>query len=569
MFIENIEIKNYRNIIEKQKFKLSEYCVLLGKNNEGKTNIFNAMNLALSIMTNRFLRRGGKLMMRSSYHSRERNRDEFNFDRDYPISIQNKYKDTNPTEISIFFKLSVIETERFQNHTGLYNNGVLGFRLSFYKDLRKEPKISMLKRGFGEASYQKKLKEISDFVFKNFFYTYIPAVRTTEESIEIITRIIGNEMSSLSGDPEYIAAQKILNDKKKSLLEDLSKKIQFSLKTFLPKLKQVEISSTSIDRDFSYFSGRDIEFKINDGALTELSYKGDGIISIVTLALIQMQRRNTTSSLLLVEEPESHLHPEAMRQIDNILKELSRNTQIVISTHNPIFTNTLNIGSNIIVDSKKAVAAKNIQTIRQVLGIALSDNLMFAEVVILVEGESDVRLFKHIFSEKSKKISNAFENNRLIIQNLHGASKLKERCTMLKSSICKYIAILDSDKSGKEAMNEALGCAVLNNSDGFLLSPNGNNEAELEDLIESGIISEFLHSEYSIPKTLNVTGKKKWSDECKTLFNNLGMSMQWDENKIKEKLVSKLLSCDINLIFNSRGKPIIDNLVSHIESMFK
>ena len=47
------------------------------------------------------------------------------------------------------------------------------------------------------------------------------------------------------------------------------------------------------------------------------------------------------SSILLVEEPENGLHPARIRDVMNILKEISKTTQVLIGTHSPLVVNEL------------------------------------------------------------------------------------------------------------------------------------------------------------------------------------------------------------------------------------
>ena len=63
--------------------------------------------------------------------------------------------------------------------------------------------------------------------------------------------------------------------------------------------------------------------------------------------------------------------------------ELSERHQVVITTHNPIFTNRLDVHQNIIVRQSRAYPAKSVKDVRDVLGVRLDDNLSSAEVVWL------------------------------------------------------------------------------------------------------------------------------------------------------------------------------------------
>lgn len=95
--------------------------------------------------------------------------------------------------------------------------------------------------------------------------------------------------------------------------------------------------------------------------------------------------------VVLVEEPESHLHPELQKKLLIYLKEDSKK-QFFISTHSNIFLN------NALVDrvfftyyegSVKVTDATSRSSILNNLGYSVSDNLM-SDLVILVEGPKDV-----------------------------------------------------------------------------------------------------------------------------------------------------------------------------------
>ena len=115
-------------------------------------------------------------------------------------------------------------------------------------------------------------------------------------------------------------------------------------------------------------SRRSVDMEIDDGALTYLSKKGDGVKSLATIALLSQVSSNK-DRLIIVDEPENHLHPEAIHYIDGVLNELSKDNQVLISTHNPIFVSRSNISSNIIVEAGQARKAKRVDDIRNTLGV--------------------------------------------------------------------------------------------------------------------------------------------------------------------------------------------------------
>ena len=50
MKLVSFSVTNYRSITKAHKIAIGQYTVLLGKNNEGKSNISNALNCAMNIL---------------------------------------------------------------------------------------------------------------------------------------------------------------------------------------------------------------------------------------------------------------------------------------------------------------------------------------------------------------------------------------------------------------------------------------------------------------------------------------------------------------------------------------
>jgi len=49
----------------------------------------------------------------------------------------------------------------------------------------------------------------------------------------------------------------------------------------------------------------------------------------------------TPTAILLVEEPENGLHPSRIADVMNVLREVSRSTQVILATHSPLVINEL------------------------------------------------------------------------------------------------------------------------------------------------------------------------------------------------------------------------------------
>ena len=49
-----------------------------------------------------------------------------------------------------------------------------------------------------------------------------------------------------------------------------------------------------------------------------------------------LSKQNGKSLIILIDEPELHLHPMLQEKFVNFLLEISKNSQIIITTHSPL-----------------------------------------------------------------------------------------------------------------------------------------------------------------------------------------------------------------------------------------
>lgn len=84
MKIISFSVQNYRSIEKAHKIKLKDYNVLIGKNNEGKSNILRALYVCLFCI-NDFSR-----FRFSLKHDIIREEPSYNWERDFPVQLQKK-----------------------------------------------------------------------------------------------------------------------------------------------------------------------------------------------------------------------------------------------------------------------------------------------------------------------------------------------------------------------------------------------------------------------------------------------------------------------------------------------
>ena len=557
MKLVSFSISNYRSITKAHKIPFDSSTILIGKNNEGKSNVLKALSLCMNSLT-RHARREDRLI----FHRSMMGENEFDWERDYPVSLRGR-KNRKHTKLLLEFQLTNDEIEKFKQAIGSNLNGLLPLEITYYQNAPFKIKVN--KKGPVQAVLSKKSDKIAQFIAEKIEYNYIPAVRTDKDALHIIERMLSLELLKLEEDEEYQEALAKISELQAPVLKDLSDEIHRPLAEFIPSIRGVSVEIPDVVRRRSL--RRDINVIIDDGTPTQIEYKGDGVKSLAALALLRARPSRASASIIAFEEPESHLHPSAIHQLRDIIYELSTNNQVIVSTHNPLFVDRQQVKSNILIGDGKVKPAQSIDKIREMLGVKVSDNLIHASLVLIVEGPSDSTSIEPILREMSTGIAEALSKNNLVIVPIGGASKLNYQLTLYSNALCDSIVFFDDDDDGRMAVREAKQNSNIKDKHVFLTSHRGFKNAEFEDLICKDVYESALQSELSInlsEKTFRGSGHK-WSDRLRNTFKQQGKP--WDkkiESKAKSLVAKEIAKAGAQAV-KPEVMPVIKGLVEAIE----
>ncbi|WP_228147447.1 ATP-dependent nuclease [Acinetobacter sp. ANC 3813] len=389
MKLVKFDIQNFRNITNDNEINFKNYSVLVGRNNEGKTTVLIALRLAMDTLKLHSLQKPKRTIL-------FRSRNGYDWERDFPISLQKRSRGNKNTIFKLYFKLTEDEQIEFRKETGSRNNGDLCIQITFDPD----KKFEFLIPKKGSTALSNKSNQIAEYIARKIQFTYIPAVRTEQEAINVINEMIEEELAELENDPTYQDAMQVILNLQQPVLDNVAHSIQRSLHKFLPNINNVELSILESNRRINL--RKDYLIEIDDGDLTDIKFKGDGVKSLTAIGLLKDRNKIINgASIIAIEEPESHLHPSAMHELKQAIQKLSEDSQVVVSTHNPIFVDRETLANNLLVSNNKVKAVRKISEIRTCLGIRTSDNLIHSNKVILVEGESDKKIITKVIQERS------------------------------------------------------------------------------------------------------------------------------------------------------------------------
>ena len=549
-----ISIQNYRSITDAYKLDLSDLTVLLGKNNVGKTNIIRAINLGMDILNN----------MSILHKKKKVTKDLYDWNEDFPISLQKAKRIKNKnTTIRMDFTLDEAETMEFQRVTSSHINGNLSIYIEIGED--NSIKVTVPKKGKNASSMTGKIVNISRFVCEKFGVQYIPAVRSEDDAYKSILGLVDDELACIN-DEKYQEALEYIETIQNKCLNTLSNKVKGPLNIFLPEIKNIELYKAYEGRIYGASLRRSINIDIDDGVRTSLSNKGDGVKSLVTIAMLSQLSTNG-QRLIIVDEPENHLHPEAVHYIDSVLQKLSGNHQVLISTHSPIFVNRNNISANLIVDAGKVTKATRIEEIRNTLGVICSDNLVNSDYVIIVEGPSDEEILRKCIDE-DVELKYLLENKTIVVRSIGGTHNLKSEAYSLQQMCCNYLFILDYDSAGKEAANVIKNTLSIAEDRIRYFMKRSKKDTELEDYLNPQIYKEYLMSKsIDIGDSDFKNQSLKWSDRISKICANVGIDFtKTMECEIKKYISQNLVVNPVVNCFSSEGYTSILGILSAIKN---
>lgn len=561
MRLASFSVTNYRSITSAHRLPLSDATILLGQNNEGKSNLLSALAAAMSVVSQLARRRIIQGRLRITHRMYDRPYERYNWERDFPISLQ----ESQPDGESIFrleFLLSAQERTSFKHEVHSDLNEALPIEIRLGK---RDPGFKVVKQGPGKEALNSKVQQIADFIGKRVEFSYIPAVRTADAAIEVVKDMVERELRQLEEDPAYRALVQQVSEAQKPVLKAISQKIGISLKEFIPQIRSVSIRASE-DTRYSALR-RSVDITVDDGTPTSLERKGDGVQSLAAISLMRDASVSTRALILALEEPESHLHPSAIHRLREVIDELSHRHQVVLTTHCPLFVDRAKIEKNIIVSENRAKPAKSIAEIRETLGVRASDNLIHANLVLITEGETDSRAIRALFLSESTVLRSAIRNSHIVIDHLGGNGKLSYRLSELRNILCGSYVFFDYDESSRRIADGAVAEGLIKASEVSYATCPGKKESEWEDLVNVDIYKDWVRDTYGIvPEGPLFQNTHSWSKRMADLFHRDGRD--WNERVKKDvkTYIAQAIEKNPKGALNHHVRASFDSLKSALES---
>lgn len=396
-----LQIKNFGCIDGKGiTVKIDNIVVLIGPNNVGKTTVLKAYEL--------FRNSGMAQSLADFYQNDEKN----------AIEIAGVFG-----EISEDDMIQIGTKWLYQNEEG---ESVVKYKWVWTKSGEKGQKYSWNNEQQewclgGMGGWDTKIASCIPLPLK--VNPFDNSEQLEKQIVDLLMSAVKENMKSDQSEVEKMIEQ--IND----LAKDVKKKISSELELTTGKLQEnlneifpgnridIEPQAGKIDVDKILAAGTHVQIANTDGRFYPLANQGSGLQRAFLWSAIEALAdtgkmkngktsiRNNEPKILLVEEPESFLHPPAIRAAREALYKVAEldNWQVMITTHSPIFIDVSKPHTTIIrvekseenvtkiFSTEKAEFSKDererLQMIRNCHPTV--NEFFFADKVILVEGDTE------------------------------------------------------------------------------------------------------------------------------------------------------------------------------------
>ena len=541
MIIKKIVAKNYRTLEDVELKFSGYYTAISGKNNAGKSNIIRAIRSILN-QGMRFRLRGGSILGLEGF--------------DWKDVITSWKKDTKE-DISINITLEIhkdCDAAIYKFLTDLIFKDLTDFTISecenlhinFTRTAKNESKYSVflgeneVKDSYQQQEVLKRLKSTDCLIFHN---STTSDFNPFDNSMDRVTNFISNS------DLEAI-------NKKK---EELVKIVQKSLKNHQAELTELlgnleDKYEVSLSTQGLNFERETINISLKErGADVSLDDWGSGTKNrtLIFLNLLNAKRAQHTTvdsdriaPIILIEEPECFLHPQAQAEFGRILQDLANELQIQIitTTHSPYLLSFKSPDSNILIDRDTKPKSKDpsshvvdthsekwYEPFAVALGVNQADfgpmkDIIFSEnsKILLVEGIIDKEYM--VYLQDSIHGSNALSSD-IEIFPYDGADNIKNNILMnfIKKKFKKVVVTVDLDRfnSVKKAVTSI---GFKENVDFLAIGKSDIGKQCIEGLIPQKVYSIVYANEPDLAqKAIMATGEEQKSAK----------------NEIKKKLIEE------------------------------
>lgn len=545
--LKEITVKNYRSI-KSENFTLSGYTALIGYNNAGKTNLLTACSWLLSKSS----------LTESDFNDPKQHVEIEGVISGISTELLDGITPNHRESIRPYLENENLVIRRVQEKP---RDGVAAIRLFVKKVTVTEGENpwtlnpagidNAIKAIFPEPIIIGAIENIEEDVTKNKSTTTIG--RLISEIIAPIEERYGGQAKdamevlrkALDADGEDRAPElQTFDEQANEKLQVLFPGVSIRLHVPTPELKEFFKSGTIKVYEEGHTGGRDI------------SSLGSGTQRSVQMALIRQLAEvkkgispTPSCTLLLIDEPELYLHPQAIEQVRVALKQLSREGyQVIFATHSAQMIKAEDVNKAILIRKefgRGTYRRKRIEDaiseilegeeyasqLEMMFALSHSNQILFAESVLLTEGKTEHYVLPEVFERMTE--GETFGTIKCALVRQGGVDNTHKSMDILRAMDIPTKAIVDLDY----AFGQAIKCGLIekNNADvKVCLDIFATMEISGDVILENGLPTKSgkLNKVQAYQKMLTDTNAQKSIEKLHNVLKEKGIWL-WKKGDIE------------------------------------
>lgn len=595
MKIESIEILNYRSIdhliVPIKEISKKRCLILLGKNEAGKSNILKAIALLNEVSDFDYTLDCNKkakkeedsiqIVLNLKFDNFNHYRKQFEkfgipnvlHTKINPYEIQRYTEINSSNDRKDYLQIWIKDEPLFSKY--LYNSSDSSFHLISDKYKGKETLTKdNVKTLVGETySILTKLKiesYLETQLLENITYnTPMPILWRPSEEFLINKSI---NLNNFATDPNIsIPLKNIFNI---SGITEIKKRVEIIKNDIEERSQLRQELSNSIT---NYINERWPEHRINifveienmsctvmiedkDDTLPKyrMEQRSDGFQQFISILLnlsIESNTEEIKNKIILLDEPEIHLHPSGVKYLREELLKISQSNIVLIASHSIYMVDKLNLDRHFkVVKEKSLTSIKQIEkdnpyeeeVIYEALGTSVYEHIH--PNMLIFEGKTDKDLFDGFLNKYKRDIKPV----RLGTISADGVEKIPQYVKFMEGRLVKGFVLVDSDSDGVRIKG-----IVKNDNKSF----NTKNTFEINDITNTNKLStlEDLYPKDYIISTISENYKVEIELDAKEPFikqleiKNKGLKGKINIKELKGLLVNGILK-DISKLNKEEAK---------------
>lgn len=407
MHLSEVSIENFRNLQRVTLYLQPGLNVVVGPNNSGKTNLFDAIRHAL-----------GHLSSRSEplwLDEQDLHRSSDQICTSEPIYVGLTFCGLTDDERAQYFEIihfgpafAIEDAPARLNFEASWNETTRRFRVSRWGGARD-----------GERT------AVPAEIIEALPLVFLPALRDADAALtpgnrSILARVFQDIAARNPGDHKERLETVFAEANRQLEQDDLVKQVEGRLRQGVQRMAGTEYTSTSVrasEPDFSRIL-RTLKLILDKSPVPDLERSGLGYSNLLYIAAILTHLENPLGPecpVLLIEEPEAHLSPQYTVLLGEFLSTLAV-PQVLVSTHSPTFASNVSPSRMVILGrvetggtasrslSRIGLTALEERQLQRMLDITRA-TLYFARGLILVEGISEALLVPELAKLLGRNLS--------------------------------------------------------------------------------------------------------------------------------------------------------------------